>query len=147
MVRCNRAIRSSFVLASLGIVFSATLAWAQEEAEQPAEQPVRQGIVVMSDAGGGAGVIQIETAGAMATPLRLAPMSGAYGFSFGGSGAWANSINWVNDPNLLDELEIIDEQREKLEQIRDDISKRRSDFFQSFRNVEPEKRGEFIVGS
>ena len=146
MKRIKRTTCRAEAIALLGAIFCAVPALAQDT-QEPAEEPA-QAVVVFSGVSGEGGVVQIESANVMAAPMALSPALGqnmAFSLSRpGGAGAWANSINWLNDQNLLDELEIIDEQREQLQSFRDEITTKRSDYFKSFRSVEQSKRGEFM---
>ncbi len=62
----------------------------------------------------------------------------------GGAGAWTNSIGWINDQNLLDELQVVAEQRADLLRLRDETLKKRKEFYESYRSVPQEKRGAFM---
>jgi Spy/CpxP family protein refolding chaperone len=113
----------------------------QEEEEKPAG--VQSSAIIMAGSSDG-GPVTIE----MATPLTFQSF-GSGGAYFAtpmmlGGGVTENSVGWLNDDNILDELDIVDEQREQLKKIRNEEMRKRSEFFNTIRGMEPSKMGEFV---
>jgi Spy/CpxP family protein refolding chaperone len=131
-------------------------AWVfgQEPADENAPPPMPEGkaaaIVMSASSDGGPVEIQaFEVSGSggftMSTgPIMFAPGMGGMGMFGGGGGVYNNSLNWLEDESMLTELDIIDEQREKLQQLRDEVQKRRQDFGKTVRELPAEKRVDFI---
>jgi Spy/CpxP family protein refolding chaperone len=113
----------------------------QEEEEKPAEVHT-SGIIMAGTSDGGPVMIE------MATPLTFQSFGSGGGvlaspMMFGG-GVSENSVGWLSDDNILDELDIVDEQREQLKKIRDEEMRKRTEFFNTIRGMAPSKMGEFV---
>ncbi len=132
-------------------------AWVfgQEPADENAPPPMPEGksaaIVMSASSDGGPVEIQaFDMSGSggftMSTgPIMFAPGMGGFGmFGGAGGGVYNNSLNWLEDESLLTELDIIDDQREKLQQLRDEVQQRRQDFGKTVRELPAEKRVDFI---
>jgi hypothetical protein len=131
------------------------LVFGQEPANEDGPPPMPEGksaaIVMSASSDGGPVEIQafdVSGSGGFSIstgPIMFAPGMDGFGmFGGAGGGVYNNSLNWLEDESLLTELDIIDEQREKLQQLRDEVQKRRQDFGKTVRELPAEKRVDFI---
>lgn len=137
-------------------VCGSALVFGQEPANDDGPPPMPEGkaaaIVMSASSDGGPVEIQafdVSGSGVFSSmsmgPIMLGPggfMPGMLGGA--GGGIYSNSLNWLEDENMLTELDIIDEQREQLQQLRDEVQKRRQDFGKTVRELPAEKRVDFI---
>lgn len=135
-------------------VWGSALVFGQEPANEDGPPPMPEGksaaIVMSASSDGGPVEIQafdVSGAGGFSLstgPIMFAPSMGGMSMFGGGGGVYNNSLNWLEDESLLTELDIIDEQRERLQQLRDEVQKRRQDFGKTVRELPAEKRVDFI---
>jgi Spy/CpxP family protein refolding chaperone len=115
--------------------------WAEEEEDQPIEGKA-SAIIMAGSSEGGAFTIE------MATPMGTHAFGGGATFLASpmmmSGGVTNNSIGWLSDEDILNELDIVEEQREQLRRIREQETKKRQEFFNTIRGMEPAKMGEFV---
>ena len=129
-------------IAALLLCISGRTVWAQDEEEVPPPPVKSSAIIVAGSSDGGAMTFE------MATPL------GVQSFATGGAvlssplmmgaGVSTNSVGWLDDDDILNELDIVEDQRARLREIREQEMKKRQDFFNTIRGMEPNKIGEFV---
>lgn len=142
----------SFALLMIACGF-ATVAAEEKPNSEPAPEPtLRASAVIMSASSDGSPMeiqaIDLSGGGPMPS-INLSPMmvGKAMTFSMGmntGGGIQQNSVNWLDDEDVLKELEVVEEQREKLRQLRDDVQTRRQEFGKTVRDLPADKRTDFI---
>lgn len=121
--------------------------FAQEpEAEDPDEPQVEQRSAVIMAASSDGGELEIQT---FEMPHGDGPISAARfvlpsGAMMADGGIQSNSIGWLQDDNILSELDVVDEQRQQLQQLCDEIQQRRSDFAATVRDLPEDKRVQYI---
>jgi hypothetical protein len=121
--------------------------FAQEpEAEDPDAPQVEQRSAVIMAASSDGGQLEIQT---FEMPHGDGPISAARfvlpsGAMMADGGIQSNSIGWLQDDNILSELDVVDEQRQQLQQLCDEIQQRRSDFAATVRDLPADKRVQYI---
>ena len=107
--------------------------------------PLKTEAIIMSGSADD-GSIDIQSI-EFATPMAFSTGDGARMFFSSpmmGGGIQSDSIGWLKNEDILTELDIVDEQREKLQQLRESVQKRRQDFMKTVQELPAEKRIDFI---
>jgi Spy/CpxP family protein refolding chaperone len=131
----------------------ATTAAQEKPTGEPAPEPTLKASAVIMSASSDGSPMEIQaidlSGGGPMPSINLSPMMMGKGMTFSmgmstGGGIQQNSVNWLDDEDVLKELEVVEEQRERLRQLRDEVQNRRQEFGKTVRDLPSDKRIDFI---